>query len=545
VGDEVDDRQELLAAIRELTDAMQQGAAGDAGAVPLALLRVALQRQLDDPAHGGVPGGGVTFSAMGSLRGLPYPVVCVIGLDDGVFPSAQRPPEFDLMPLQPRRGDRQRRSDERNLFLDLLLAARHSLYLSHTGRSVRDNAPLPPSVLVSELLDLLIPAIAEDPGSPAHLAQARRRLVVEHPLPAFGGVGCARAGPPRLRSHHRELGDALRQSLQAPKTLPTPPAPIPEDDDDEDDADAPSGAEPAFFVAALPTPGPEWHELRLEQLVEFFRNPCRYLLRRRLGLELVRAADELQDDEPFLPDGPARRALAERLLPPLLAGADAAAVQRLAHAGRELPPGALGRHALEHELAELTAFAQRVAAHRAAPCLPPHPLQLSFDLDGERWQLLGGLADLRADGLLRWRCDALRPADRLEAWITHLALCAAPPPGVQAQTRWLSLDTSLLLQAPAQPGALLLELLRLYRRGLCEPLPFFPKSAWAFVDEDGSMAAAARAWTPTRDRPFAEGADPAYRLALRGLGDPLAGDFADLAQRVYGPLIDASADPGA
>ena len=44
-----------------------------------------------------MPTGAVTFSSMSSLRGLPYPVVCAIGLDDGKFPSADRPTEFDLM----------------------------------------------------------------------------------------------------------------------------------------------------------------------------------------------------------------------------------------------------------------------------------------------------------------------------------------------------------------------------------------------------------------------------------------------------------------
>ena len=56
------------------------------------------------------PGGGLNFASMSSLRGLPFGVVCAIGLNDGAFPAAQRPLEFDLMALHPRRGDRQRRA---------------------------------------------------------------------------------------------------------------------------------------------------------------------------------------------------------------------------------------------------------------------------------------------------------------------------------------------------------------------------------------------------------------------------------------------------
>ncbi len=554
VGDELDDQRELLDAIRELAESMQRGGLDDADArrVPFAVVRTALEQQLDDPARGGVPTGGVTFSSMSSLRNLPFRVVCAIGLDDGAFPTATRAPEFDLMPLQPRRGDRQRRSDERNLFLDLLLAARHSVYLSHTGRSVRDNAALPPSVLISELLDVLIPAIAADPSSAEGLAQARRRLVVEHPLQPFAIAAFEIGGDPRLRSFHRELADALRRSLRAAPPAVPPAAQegagVPqaateaeaEAETETEDDDAPLAALPAFFAGPLAAPGPAWREVSVDQLVEFFGNPCRYLLKRRLGIALGRAAEELQDDEPFLPDWPGRTALAARLLGPLLAGADAASVRALAEAGHELPSGSLGRRQLEHELDSLTRFAGTIRTHTAAPCLPPHQVRLAIELDGEPWQLSASFADLRPDGLVRWRYDTLRAGDVLAAWIAHLALCAAPPQGVRAQTRWLSLDETLQLESPEQPAARLQELLRLYRRGLREPLEFFPKSAWSYVTSGSSLNRASQTWTPTPVRPFAEGADPAYRLALRGRADALAGEFPGLATMVFGPVLDAA-----
>ncbi len=37
-----------------------------------------------------------------------------------------------------------------------MLAARARLYLSHVGRSVRDNSSIPPSILVSELVEHLV-----------------------------------------------------------------------------------------------------------------------------------------------------------------------------------------------------------------------------------------------------------------------------------------------------------------------------------------------------------------------------------------------------
>ncbi len=49
---------------------------------------------------------------------MPFRVICLLGLDDGVLPNATRAPEFDLLAAFPKLGDRQRRDDDRNLFLD-------------------------------------------------------------------------------------------------------------------------------------------------------------------------------------------------------------------------------------------------------------------------------------------------------------------------------------------------------------------------------------------------------------------------------------------
>lgn len=542
-GDERAELRELHEAIAQLGDEMQH--AGLTEALPLAVLRLALQQRLDDPARGGVPTGSVTVSSMSSLRGLPYRVVCVIGLDDGAFPTAARALEFDLMAAQPRRGDRQRRLDERNLFLDLLLAARTHLHLSHTGRSVRDNAPLPPSVLVSDLLDVLLPAIADDPADRASLQAARRRLVVEHPLQPFSHAAFAVDGDPRLRSHDADLAAALRQALAAPAlpVVAAAPEAWPEPDGDEvegdDDMDAGAWLRP-FFAAPLPAPGPEWRAVSVEQLVEFFRNPSRYLLRRRLGVELRRDADELQDDEPLVADRDGQRALAERLLPALLAGADRARALRLAEAGTDWPAGAMGRLQLQQEVTVLEGFAQRVRAASAAPALDPRVVEQAFELDGEVWTLRITLAGLRPDGQLRWRCADIGAGDRLEAWIHHLALCAAAPPGVGRRTQWLARHETLCFAPVDDAAAQLAMLLRLYRRGLSEPLPFFAHSAWALVDSGDNMAKAIAAWTPS-DRRWAEGADAAHRLALRGRHAVLGDEFVALAHQVFDPLRDSLA----
>ncbi len=542
-GDELDELSELQDTIRRLAEDMRGG--GVDAALPLDVVRAALQKQLDDPARSGAAGGSVSFASMSSHRGLPYAVVCIIGLNDGAFPSTTPPAEFDLIALHPRRGDRQRRLDERGLMLDLLLAARQSLYLSHTGRSVRDNAPLPPSVLLAELLDLLLPAVATDPQSATALQAAHARLVVEHPLQPFARECFGVDGDARLRSHDSELADALRTTLAQQRAAPA--ATIDgESDDEADDADdtadestvwMPQGP---FFAAPLPPPEAAWRRVSLSQLTEFFRNPARYLLRRRLGIELPRDAEALVDEEPFVSDGLAQSALARRLLPAVLQGTDPDRLYALARAGIEWPDGHIGARQLRHELAALQQFGARVSAATAEACLPPQAHTIDLDLDGEAWSLQAAFADLRPSGLLRWRYGDSRAGDYLEAWLSHLALCAAASPAAATRTRWLSADGEFAFDATDDARQQLGALLRLYRQGLRAALHFYPRAAWKFVLHGRSQALAA--WHASADRPFGEERDPAYKLALRGLNEPLDEAFETLATTVFGPLREQLVD---
>ena len=538
-ADAIDDIGEVRAAIRELGGNMTQG--GITSAIPLEVVRTALETLLDDPARGGVATGMVTFSSISSLRNLPFRVVCGIGLNDGAFPGASRPVEFDLMAIAPRRGDRQRRVDERNLFLDLILAARERLYLSYTGRSIRDNAPLPGSVLVSELIETLLPVIATDPTCVASRAEARRRLVVEHPLqpfsPRYFSADTDAGADPRMRSFNRELCEALRLA----HTTEIPVSRRSEGVEDEEGSEVVA----PFFKQRLAAPGAEWRVVSLDRLIRFFRNPSRFLLRERLGIELVEAGDELADEEPFLPDFPGRQAMAERLLPHYSAGMADADLHRLAVAGVEYPQGTFGDLLLDQELLRLRTFAENVDLSTSAPCLAPVDGRLDFDLEGETWRetwlLNGAFADLRADGLVRQRYDDTRATDYLEGWLTHLFVCAIRPDGVVLETRWLSRDGEYRLLPCHEAGAILRTLLHLYRRGLCEPLHFFPKSAWKYLEGGENLARST--WYSSRGRPWGEEENPAHRLALRGCDQPIDADFVACAEAVFGsmrPYLDDS-----
>jgi len=500
-------------ALHRLHTQMTRGGLGDP--LPLTVLRQALSEQLEQDAQGGVPSGRITFAAISSLRALPYRNIFGFGMNDGAFPSASRMLEFDLIAAQPQRGDRQRRLDERNQFLDLFISARDRLVLSYTGRNIRDNSRIPPSVLIADLIDQVERIW---PGSSRH-------IIHEHPLQSFSN------------------NDFETRDLVASDDAPEIAADFFSANEESDDFESmnPWVQGLPFFNRELPPPDASLRAVSLDRLIEFFRNPARILLRHRLGIQLTDEDIDLLDEEPFAIDALTRHQLVERLLPKALAGMDANALARLALAGPELPSGALGTIEATDEAEALYSFAHPIRQALTPPPLDPITQTLEFDLDGELWTVHGTLSDLRATGLVRWSFRTARAQDYLAGWITHLFLCACDvtPATVpmQKETCWYSRDGTYRLRTVVNPKSIMAQLITLYRTGLSEPLRFYPRSAWALAST-GKTTEALKTWQCTRNHPFGESADPAYQLALRGVNNPIDPKFAELALQIYQPLLD-------
>ena len=135
---------------------------------------------LDQTGFGfGFMTGGVTFCAMLPMRSIPFRVICLLGMDGEAYPRQSKPLGFDYMARYPRRGDRSRRNDDRYLFLEAILSARERLYISYVGQSIQDNTAIPPSVLVSELIDYV------DQGFEIPGGTHPRSLAHQAPAPGF------------------------------------------------------------------------------------------------------------------------------------------------------------------------------------------------------------------------------------------------------------------------------------------------------------------------------------------------------------------------
>ncbi|MBU2055416.1 MAG: exodeoxyribonuclease V subunit gamma, partial [Proteobacteria bacterium] len=276
------------------------------GAVEFAVIKSYLTDALEKT---GVPfgylTGAVTFCAMVPMRSIPFPVVCLLGMNNAAYPRQESKVGFDLMAAKPRPGDRSRREDDRYLFLEALLSARKRLYISYVGQSSEDNSAVPPSVLVSELLDYLEQGFATEEGD------LRDRLLTVHRLQAFHPAYFS--GDPKLFSYSEENCRAARRLM------------------------APSGATPVFASGVLPDPEPRWREIAISDLAVFFRNPAKFLLQRRIGLSFAEGAEITSDTEPFRIEGLDRYRLGQELVEQALAGRDPLDLLPVMMAAGQLP----------------------------------------------------------------------------------------------------------------------------------------------------------------------------------------------------------------
>lgn len=536
--DMIDSDREVRSCIGDWHAAMAEGS--PALETGFAIARHALERALEGSGQGSVPTGTVTFAPMDSLRNLPFDHIYVIGLDDGVFPADRHPEEFDLIGVAPRKSDKLPRESDRNVFLDLIFSARKSLYLSYSGKNIRDNSAKPPSILVSELVKTLKPALAVS-NDPANLAVAERMLVVEHPLAAFSTDYFNGRGDHRLVSFRADLCEAqkIRQRRQQVRqqedaTLAVSSVTATEDSDDDTVTDKSF----PFFTAPLPEPDTIWQEVTLEQLVRFFSHPARYLLGQRLGIRFSTKEEELPSAEPFTIGRQNRRQLAQRLLPLFLEGRDDESIRLAAFAGNDFPPGQMGKNWMEQELMELAAFAKTALADLQHDTVVPVTGHLEFMIGGEAWRLSGALEELRKNGLVRLRYDNGNAWDYLAGWIEHLFLNAVVVEGMPPHSVWHYKNESLRLGAYGEAKNRLGELLEIYQAGLLAPIHFFPRSSWEFVVSNDSMNKAKGAWIHAQNANGGEHAERYTQLAMRGVGNPLDKDFIELSKRVFAPLYD-------
>lgn len=513
--------------LREAVTGLAARAAGAGYEEPIG--SAAFAKLLFDTVNGARPArgflmGGVTFCSMVPLRTVPFAVVCLLGFGDGQYPRREQTTDFDLMTHGPegrRPGDRSRRSEDRYAFLEALLSARERLIITYTGQSIRDNATLPPSVLVNELLDYLASKKGADGPAPA------QDYVVHHPLQAFSSRYFDRSDP-RLFSHATHYLEAARTQSA---TASTPPA---------------------FFAEPLPT-APATGSLGLVELTRFFENPTAYLMNRRLELYLEERDHDVPDREPQELSPLDRYGVGQQLLTLLLRGVPGDEAERLIRASGALPLGSPGTIDYLSTLASAAPIAARVQGETQKGRKPPLSIELRLPSGRE---LIGTLVDCFGEGVLGYQFARIQARHLSSLWIRHLAYCAARGDDPASEG---PLESSLIGRPEEGEGVrhvrysrvrdargVLDTLVRRYEQGQAAPLLLFPHTSLFYArarrkkqkpgfDLRGFVQ---REW----EKEVAQNAHLARvytgRPLLFTLPSPNGASFEELALEVFDPLLD-------
>lgn len=445
--------------------------------------------------------GSLTVCSLQSLRGVPYRVVCLLGLDDGVFPHRPERDGDNLMLRDPRPGEPDPAAQDRQALADAALAARQSLVLVHQGRSALTNEEVPPPAALADLLDVL--------------AEAGVRPV-QHPLQPFSPL-LFDADAPRS---YDPAGLRGARALTGPRRA----------------AESDTAVPPAATLT----------EVTLDDLIAFAADPVKQFLRVRCDLRLGEASEPVEEI-PIELDSLQGWAVGDRLLALVADGHPLDEAVKAEWLRGNVPPGQLGNRVLGDVQRTVGRIVQNLPISLDTAVVHH---DLAFDCGAVR---LTGRVSTRGDVILDATYSKLGPKHRVGTWLRLVALTAATGTGWKAAS--VSRNGTLKLRGPDPDTAVevLDRWLRLYRVGLDAPLPlpaFFGMRLHQFLTEGAApmdrLRDLRKAYSPSRPGMSGWSAFYADVEALLAVG-PAADDLdqaqesmlaAAAARVVWGPLTD-------
>ena len=424
--------------------------------------------------------GTLTVCTMVPMRSVPHRMVCLVGLDDGVFPRLGVVDGDDVLARNPMTGERDIRSEDRQLLLDAVGAATEKLVITYTGANEHTGQPRPPAVPLDELLDTL------DMTTPDKI---RKRIVVEHPLQPF------------------DIRNVERGAL-------VPDVPFSFDPTVLRAAEVSSGARkerPKFISGPLPALPAD--DVILADLVGFFKDPVKGFFR-ALEFTLPRDVDGVQDAMPVDIDALEEWTVGDRMLNDILRGMSSDQARQAEWRRGTLPPGQLGWRKASEVREQADLLASEARGYWSAE---GQAYDVDIDLGGGR-KLTGTISPVYGDRLVSVTYSKLDGRHLLESWIPLLALIAHDPArdwsavcigrpkrGTTPRVEGLGRDDDAV--------AVLRELVTIYDVGRREPLPLPIKTSYAWAEarhsHDDPIRAAGYRWKSS-DRYPGEDQSPAH-----------------------------------
>ncbi len=440
---------------REFADVLAQAGSRASTQLRLPDIRALLSAHLSGrPTRANFRTGTLTVCTMVPMRSVPHRVVCLVGLDDKVFPRPNVADGDDVLAREPMTGERDIRSEDRQLLLDAVCAAAEMLVITYTGNDEHTGHPHPPAVPLAELLDSL-DQTTETP--------VRERILIKHPLQPFDV-----------------------KNVQPGKLVPGTPFTFDPTALAAAEAAAGNRCAPKSFITG-PLPASPADDVALADLLDFFKDPVKGFFR-ALDCTLPWDVDGVEDAMPVEIDALEEWAVGDRMLHDMLRGMHPDTAAHAEWRRGTLPPGRLGVRKAKEIRDRARDLALAALQYRA---VDGDAHDVDVDLGGGR-RLTGTVTPVFGDRTVSVTYSRLAPTHVLASWIALVAL-AVQNPGHDWTALCIGRGKSknriaARLFAPApDPVAVLRDLVALYDAGRREPLPLPLKTscAWAEARRDG------------------------------------------------------------
>jgi len=483
--------------------------------LPFSLVTKILKQSLQEiSGHESFMGYGITFCALVPMRSVPFKVVALLGMNDGEFPRQDHSVSFDLVAQAPRKGDRSRRDEDRYLFLESILASRQKLIISYIGQSVKDNTALPPSVLVSELLDEVC----------IYTDTKIDDWICKHPLQAFSPRYYNKSDK-RLFSYKAKYSQLKTNKQEASQQFITKPL------------------EPLAI---------EKKQVHLDQLIRFFQSPARVFLQERFSISNFDKELELPIREPFEVEVFKDREIRQQVLQAhdcleehnetsaSISDAVSANIRDTVRAKGLLPYGEIGDKLFDNEVNTINQFVSMLPEIESQT---KQPFIVEFS---EGFTLQGELNNITEDGRIIRQVGKAYARDYISLWLNHLVLNTQQGStqkenrNEKSQSSFYSPELSFKLLTVENAHGLLEQILKYYWQGLHFPLPFYLKPAYKqYADKqiNGGLKKAKDAWSerfmgPSEKEKFENW------LLYRGIheNDLFNDEYQGIAELIFGEL---------
>jgi len=431
--------------------------------------------------------GAILLGRLRQVHNTPCRILALVGMQNDSFPARTASPSWDLLRSKPKIWDRNARVDDRQMFLDSLLAPTDRLIITASTRNIRTNKSKPLSTCVEELI-----------SAACFLGATREDLVREHPLQPFS----ANYFNPESKLP-KPIGGQICGIAIAANSISKTSVP--------------------FHEPASGSPIPVPLEISVDQLSAFWKNPARaYLKAQKIDLPMEEEDDATLDFAPINLEELQRWKLKDVILKEQIRGnASEARLKTQMAADRGLPPGFLAQN-------EWQAFNKMEAIAAAIQSKNPTITTLEIEVSGCRIKCSALIAN---DKVLIGDCGKMsKPKHWLSHWLPALVAGASGIQGGVSIFHEGDPFTQVDIPAidPEDAKNHLAAVLDGYLQGQQRPLRFAPETSLILLGNKntppGDFGEARQAWSKVGrgdSQPDGEGLSPAAMLAWRD-SDPFA-----------------------